>query len=79
MAFVITRAVLVWLTEVTDHDGTIDRADDRSEGHFLWRTGQHVATADSTLGADQARALQREEDLFEVGLGERGSLSDVAY
>ena len=33
--------------------------------------GQHVAAADAPLGAHQAGALEGEQDLLEVGLGER--------
>ena len=41
--------------------------------------GQHVAAADAALGAHQAGALQREQDLLEVRLGQAGALGDVAH
>ena len=41
--------------------------------------GQHVAAADAALGAHQAGALQGQQDLLEVGLGEPGALGDVAH
>ena len=40
--------------------------------------GQHVAAAHAPLGAHEPGALQREQDLLEVGLGEAGALGDVA-
>ena len=40
--------------------------------------GEHVAAADAALGAHQPGALQGEQDLLEVGLGEAGALGDVA-
>ena len=41
--------------------------------------GQHVAAADAPLRAHQAGALEGEQDLLEVGLGEAGALGDVAH
>ena len=43
------------------------------------RAGQHVAAADAALGAHQPGALQRQQDLLEVRLGEPGALGDVAH
>ena len=34
---------------------------------------------DATLGADQARTLQGEQDLLEVGLGQPGPFGDVPH
>ena len=42
------------------------------------RAGQHVAAAHAPLRPHQAGALQGEQDLLEVGLGEAGALGDVA-
>ena len=39
--------------------------------------GEHVAAADASLGADQSGALERQQDLLEVGLGQTGALGDV--
>ena len=41
--------------------------------------GEHVAAADAPLGAHQPGALERQQDLLEVGLGEAGALGDVAH
>ena len=39
--------------------------------------GEHVPPADAPLRADQPGAFDREEDLLEVRLGERGALGDL--
>ena len=43
------------------------------------RAGEHVAAADAALRAHEARALHREQDLLEVGLGEAGALGDLLH
>ena len=43
------------------------------------RAGQHVAAADAPLGAHQPGALEGEQDLLQVRLGEAGALGDVAH
>ena len=40
--------------------------------------GEDVAAPDAPLGADEAGAFQRQQDLLEVGLGKPGPLGDVA-
>ena len=39
--------------------------------------GEHVAAADAPLRAHEARALHRQQDLLEIGLGQRGALGDL--
>ena len=41
--------------------------------------GEHVAAADPALGAHQPGALQGQQDLLEVRLGQAGALGDVAH
>ena len=79
LALVVARAVLVRLAEVADGDGPVDRADDVAEGDRAGLAGQHVAAAHAPLRAHQAGALEREEDLLEVGLGQARALGDVAH
>ena len=64
--------------EVTGGDGAVDGRDDLGQGDLLGGTGQHVAAAHAPLGADEAGALQGQQDLLEVGLGQAGPLGDVA-
>ena len=47
----------------------LDRGDDVGERDLLGRPGEHVTAADAALRADETRALDRQEDLLEVGLG----------
>ena len=53
--------------------------DDLRQADLVGRPGEHVAAADAALGAHQPGALQGEQDLLEVGLGEAGALGDVAH
>ena len=78
LALVVAGAVLVGLAEVADGDRAVDRADDVAERDRRGLAGEDVAAADAPLGADEAGALQRQQDLLEVGLGEPGALGDVA-
>ena len=59
--------------------GPVDRGDDLGQGDALGRPRQHVAPAHAALGAHEADALQAQEDLFEVRLGQSGSLGEVAH
>jgi len=78
LALVVARPVLMGLAEIARRDGPVDGAHDRAERDLGRVAGQHVAAADASLGADQTSALEGEQDLLEVGLGEPGALSDVA-
>jgi hypothetical protein len=69
----------VGLAEVTGDDRPVDRADDLAEQDLGRFAGEHVAAADPALGAHDARALEREEDLLEVGLGQAGAVGDLAH
>ena len=79
LALVVAGAAGVGLAEVAGHDRAVDRRDDLGQGDLLGRAGEHVAAADAPLGADEAGALQGQQDLLEVGLGEAGALGDVAH
>ena len=77
LALVVAGAVRVGLSEVAGGDGAVDGGHDLGQGDLLGRAGQHVSAADASLGADEAGALQGQEDLLEVGLGQAGPLGDV--
>jgi hypothetical protein len=74
----VAGTVFVGDAEVAGHDGPIDSGHDLGERDLLWRSGQHVASAHSALGSDQPGALQSEQDLLEIGLGEPGTFGDIA-
>src|SRR5690606_13954970 len=65
--------------EVPGPDRPVDRGDDLGERDLRRLAGEHVAAADPALGPHEPRALQREEDLLEVGLGEARALRDVPH
>ena len=77
LTLVIARAVLVGLTEVARHDWSIDRRHDLGECDAFSRSRQYVAAADAALGAHETDALQTQEDLFEVRLGQAGAIGEV--
>jgi hypothetical protein len=79
LALVVARTVLVGFAEVPRRDRTIDGRDDLGEGDGLGGAGEHVAAADATLGSNEPDALQAEQDLFKVGLGQTGALSQVTH
>ena len=78
LALVVAGAVGVGLAEVAGHDRAVDGADDLGEADLLRVAGQDVAAADAPLRAHQTGALEGEEDLLEVRLGEARALGDVA-
>ncbi len=65
-------------TEVAQGDGPVDCSQDRRQGDVGGVLSQDVPATDAPLGSHQARALERQQDLLEVGLGEPRALGDVA-
>jgi len=78
LAFVVACAIRMGLAEIPGSDGAIDRGDDLGHRDVFGISGQDVATTDATLGAHDARALEGQENLLQVGLGEPGPLGDVS-
>ena len=62
----VTLAVVVLVGEGGER--TVDGGEDLRERDLLGRAREHVAAADAALGPHQSRALDREQDLLEVGL-----------
>ena len=60
-------------------DRAVDGRHDLAEGDQARLPGQDVAAADAALRAHDAGALEGQEDLLEVRLGEPGALGDVAH
>ena len=78
LPLVVARAVLVGLAEIAERDRSVDRRDDLRQPDLGRRSIQDVATADTALGPHEAGALERQQDLLEVRLGQAGALGDVA-
>lgn len=68
LAFVVAGAVLVRQPEIAGDDRTVDSADDLREGDLARVPGEDVAASHASFGPDEAGALQREQDLFEIWL-----------
>ena len=79
LAFVVAGAVLMGLAEVAECDGAVDGRHDLGESDVDGVAGEDVAAADASFRLDQAGALEGEQDLFEVRLGECGAFGDVAH
>ena len=79
LTLVVARPVLMGFTEVAEGDGSIDGGDDLVQVYVAGRASQCVAPADAALGLHESRALQGQQDLLEVRLGETRSFRDVAH
>jgi hypothetical protein len=79
LAFVVAGTVLVRRAEVAGHDRAVYGADDLTEGDVARRVRQHVAAAHTTLGANQSRSFESEQNLFKIGLGKTRALRYVAH
>ena len=73
----IAGAVTVRLTKVAGHNWSVDGGDNLGQSDAAGVFGQNVATTDAPLRANEAYALQAEQNLFEVGLGESSALGEV--
>lgn len=79
LALVVACTVLVGLTEIAEHDRAVHCRHDLGESDLLRGTGQNVPTSDPSLGTHEPRALEGQEDLFEVRLRQTRALCDVAH
>lgn len=77
LTFMIAGAVAVGVTEVTRDNRTVDCCDNFTQPDLGRGAGQEIASADATLRPHQAGPFERQQDLFEVRLGQCGALSDV--
>lgn len=79
LALVVTRAVLVGRAEIAECDRTIDGGYDVGKLDVGRVACEHISAADSALRLDDSCTFQCEQNLFQVGLGEGRSFSDVAH
>jgi hypothetical protein len=78
VAFVVTGTIFVRFAEIADGDRAVDGAHDVGEPNLFGLASQHIATANPAFRANESGAFEREQDLFEVRLGEGGAFGDVA-
>ena len=78
LALVVARSVLMGLTEVSDHDRSVDGRYHVRERDVLGSSCEGVTTADAPLRANETCSFKRQKDLFEIGLRKSGSFGDVS-
>ncbi len=78
MALVVACTVLMGFAKVAHHDGAIYRAHDLGQRDLIGWAGQYVPAAHPAFGTNQPGALEGQEDLLEVRLGEHGPIRDVS-
>jgi hypothetical protein len=66
-------------TEIARDDRTVDRGDDLGQGDRFGRAREHVTATHATFGADESHALQTQQNLLQIGLGQSRALGEVAY
>ena len=67
---------------VLAHQGrerAVDRGEDVGQRDLRGVTGEDVPAAHTALRAHEPGALDRQEDLLEIGLGEAGPLGDLLH
>jgi hypothetical protein len=79
LALVVAGTAGVRFAEVPYRDRAVHRGHDLAERQLVWCPGEHVTAADASFRPDQARPLQRKEDLLEVRLGEPGPVGYVPH
>ena len=77
LSLVVTRPVLVGLSEITQGDRSVDGRDDLGHPDVCGVLGQHIAAADAALRLDQPGSLEGQQDLLQIGLGESRAFGDV--
>jgi hypothetical protein len=79
LTLVVAGAVLVGFAEIACDDRSLYGAHDLAQGYLSRGPGEDVPPTDTPLRAHQPGALQSEENLLQVGLGQPGALCDVAH
>lgn len=79
LALMVTRAILVGLTEVAKTDRPVDRTENLADSDFDGRAGKHVAAPDATLRSNETRTLQRQQNLLEIRLWNCRAFGDIAH
>jgi hypothetical protein len=79
MTFMVARAVLMRLTKVSERNWSVGSSNNLGEFDLVCRSGQHVATAYTSLGFNKSGAFKYEQDLFEVWLRERSARCNIAH
>lgn len=79
LSFVIARAVGMRFTKITKGDRTINCGHNFGQPDLAGWSCKHVAATHAAFALHEARALQGEQDLLQIWLGESCSFGDVAH
>ena len=79
LTFVVTGAILMRLAEIAESDRAVDSSNDHPDRDLGWIASHDIAAADAALGPHQTCALERKQNLLEVGLGQTCALRNVAH
>jgi hypothetical protein len=77
LTFVVARAVLVGVAEVASLDWSVDGSNDLRQADLVGRAGKQISAANASLGLDEPCTFEREQDLFQIWLGESGAFRYV--
>jgi hypothetical protein len=77
LPFMVAGAVLMRFAEVAKSDRSVDCRNDLAQSDVFGRACEGVPASDTALGLHEPSALQGEQDLFQVRLGESCSFGDV--
>jgi len=78
LSLVVAGPILMGLAKVARHNRPVDGCNNLGEGDFADRSGEDISSADAALRTHQARTLERQQNLLQIGLGESRALRDVA-
>jgi len=79
LAFMIAGSVGVRVTEVAQDNRTVDGSEDFSQVDLGRRASEHITAADASFGSNEAGALEGQQNLLQVRLGEAGALGYVSH
>ena len=79
LTLVVAGSLLVGLAEVARHDWSINCGHDVGQGDGVGAARENVAPTNSALRTHEPHALQAEQNLFEIRLGEAGTFGEVAH
>ena len=67
------------LTKVAERDGPVYGSEYFRQQNLVWVARQGVAAANSAFGVHQTRTFERQQNLFEIRLGQGRSSGNVTH
>jgi hypothetical protein len=78
LALVVASSFTMGFSEVTSDNRPVNGRHDLGERDGICGSGQYVPATHTPFGAHEANALQTEQDLLQVGLGEARAFGEVS-